>query len=143
MSFDQFVEAYLAKERPPYARIGRRSDFTTNQAGKLIVDHLFPYENPPCALQFLEQKLKRKITLKPVNASPKKICPSRLKAQQKQPPPSRSRRRPGSCDRSLFIKHRYGEIDKGGQTRHVCASSCHAGDRKRLAGEKMRQGLHI
>ena len=71
-SFDQFVEAYLKEDQPPFAKVGDQAGFVTDKKGELMVNHLFSYADLPVAVRFLERKLKREISLKRVNQSPKK-----------------------------------------------------------------------
>ncbi len=71
ISFDQFVEAYLSKERPPFANVGSQSQFVSDAAGKIIVTHLFQYEQLPTLLAYLDARLKTELVLPNLNRSPK------------------------------------------------------------------------
>lgn len=72
LSFDEFVAAYLSDTQPAYANVGSQARFVTDQSGDILINHLFSYADLNAAIQFLEQRLERQITLKPVNPSPKK-----------------------------------------------------------------------
>ncbi|MCD9149760.1 hypothetical protein [Pseudophaeobacter flagellatus] len=72
VSFNDFVSAYLSKDRPAYANIAQQSDFITDKNGALLVDHLYFYSDLPAALQFLEKRLQQTITLPLVNKSPQR-----------------------------------------------------------------------
>ncbi|MEM9434008.1 MAG: sulfotransferase family 2 domain-containing protein [Pseudomonadota bacterium] len=69
ISFDQFIEAYLLEERPPFANIGAQSQFVADAAGKIIVDRLFQYERMDDLLEFLSERLGTEVTLSRVNTS--------------------------------------------------------------------------
>ena len=69
MSFDAFVEGYIAKPRPGFADVGSQARFLSDKAGK-VVDRIFAYENQPEFLEFLEQRLAMTIRLDRENVSP-------------------------------------------------------------------------
>ena len=69
MSFEDFVEGYLADPRPTFANVGQQSRFLSHN-GKLAVDHLFRYEDMDALLAFLEDRLGCALTLPVVNISP-------------------------------------------------------------------------
>lgn len=70
ISFDSFVRAHL-KERPPaFADVGRQSRFVSNNRGKVIVDHLFAYDQLDELRRFLEAKLGHPIEPEARNTSP-------------------------------------------------------------------------
>lgn len=74
VSFEQFATEYLRphqKDRPPYARLGRQSEFLLDHDGKIAIDHIFRYESLPLLVDFLSQRLDHPITLKRTNVSPK------------------------------------------------------------------------
>jgi hypothetical protein len=70
LSFDQFVEAWLKRRPPEFARVGRQSTFVTDKSGQIGVDHLFTYEELDLAVAFLEQRLEVALTLPRRNVSP-------------------------------------------------------------------------
>ncbi|TVS05492.1 MAG: gamma-glutamyl kinase [Rhodobacteraceae bacterium] len=70
LSFDQFVEGYLAKTQPPYAAVGRQARFLTNPKTGDQVDQIWCYDAMPAFLRFLEERLQTDITLERVNTSP-------------------------------------------------------------------------
>ncbi|WP_212523289.1 gamma-glutamyl kinase [Actibacterium sp. MT2.3-13A] len=69
-SFDEFVEAYLSPAPPAFARVGSQARFASNKAGKVIVDHLFAYEDQDGLRRFLEQRLGVAIEPPARNVSP-------------------------------------------------------------------------
>jgi hypothetical protein len=71
MDFAQFVTGWLSDPEPEYARVGRQSRFVSNAQGKVIVDHLFRYEDMPQAVDFLEARLGVRLALGRHNLSPK------------------------------------------------------------------------
>ncbi|MDA0186271.1 MAG: sulfotransferase family 2 domain-containing protein [Proteobacteria bacterium] len=70
MDFAQFVTGWLSDPEPEYARIGRQSRFVANAEGKIIVDHLFRYEDLDQAVDFLQQRLGVTLDLARRNISP-------------------------------------------------------------------------
>ena len=71
MDFAQFVTGWLSDPEPEYARVGRQSRFVANAEGKIIVDHLFRYEDLGQAVDFLQQRLGVTLDLGRRNISPK------------------------------------------------------------------------
>ncbi len=71
ISFETFVEGYLEKPQPEYAKVGRPTRFVAGRSGKPAVTHMFRYENIPGMVAFLEKRFRRKIRLPEVNVSPK------------------------------------------------------------------------
>ena len=69
ISFDDFVQAYLSDERPPFANVGSQAKFLEPRPNGTQVSHLFRYENPSPMLGFLESRLDRTIELEQVNVS--------------------------------------------------------------------------
>ncbi len=72
VSFDQFVEGYLATPRPAYANVGSPRKFVSNGQGKVAVRHLFQYEQLDKAATFLEERLETPVKLGRENVSPKR-----------------------------------------------------------------------
>ena len=70
MDFAQFVTGWLSDPEPEYARVGRQSRFVANAEGKIIVDHLFRYEDLGQAVDFLQQRLGVTLDLGRRNISP-------------------------------------------------------------------------
>ena len=70
MDFAQFVTGWLSDPEPEYARVGRQSRFVANAEGKIIVDHLFRYEDLGKAVDFLQQRLGVTLDLGRRNISP-------------------------------------------------------------------------
>ena len=71
MDFAQFVTGWLSDPEPEYARVGRQSRFVANAEGKIIVDHLFRYEDLDQAVDFLQQRLGVTLDLGRRNISPR------------------------------------------------------------------------
>lgn len=71
MNFAQFVTGWLSEPEPEYARVGRQSRFVSNAEGKVIVDHLFRYEEMEKAVAFLQMRLGITLDLGRRNVSPK------------------------------------------------------------------------
>lgn len=69
VSFDQFVEAYLAEEPPAFAAVGSQARFLTHPKTTETVDHLFQYTAFAEFKGFLEDRLGQTVTLDRVNAS--------------------------------------------------------------------------
>ena len=69
ITFDAFVQAYLAKDRPPYADVGRQGAFLKPHEGR-GADRIFPYERIDSFVEFLEDRLNCEISLPRLNVSP-------------------------------------------------------------------------
>lgn len=69
MSFEAFVEGWLADPRPPFADVGSQARFLGWQGG-LGVDRLFRYEALDSFIAFLEDRLRCEIVLPKINVSP-------------------------------------------------------------------------
>jgi len=69
MTFDTFVERWLADEKP-VAEIGRQSRVVADGNGQIGVDHLFRYDRLDDLVRFLEKRIGTKIELERRNASP-------------------------------------------------------------------------
>lgn len=88
-SFDQFVEGYLQEEQPDYSSVGSQAKFVSDSQGRIGISHLFPYERLDMLSAFLENRLRRKLTLKRLNTSPKaelKLSPALLSRLEQQYP---------------------------------------------------------
>lgn len=70
LSFDAFIEGYLAEPQQPFAAVGRQARFLTHPKNGTKVDHIFRYEAMPAFVAFLEHRLGLPITLDRVNTSP-------------------------------------------------------------------------
>lgn len=70
LSFADFVEGWLSEPEPEFARIGRQSRFVSSPEGRVIVDHLFRYEELDRAIAFLEARLEVTLDLPRRNVSP-------------------------------------------------------------------------
>jgi hypothetical protein len=71
MSFETFVEGYLAKPQPEYAKVGRPTRFVAGMSGTPAVTHMFRYENIPGMVAFLETRFGERIRLPKANVSPR------------------------------------------------------------------------
>ncbi|MEJ5217183.1 gamma-glutamyl kinase [Cognatishimia sp. D5M38] len=69
ISFDEFVQAYLSDDRPPFANVGSQAKFLEPRPNGTQVSHLFRYEDPARMLAFLSERLGREISLDQVNVS--------------------------------------------------------------------------
>jgi len=72
VTFDTFVAEYASDEPAVYARIGSPPRFIRDNDGRVMVDHLFQYEQLELAVSFLEDRLSTKIDLPLRNVSPAK-----------------------------------------------------------------------
>lgn len=70
LSFAEFVEGWLTDSPPEFARIGRQSSFVSSDDGRVIVDHLFRYEDMARVVQFLEKKIGVRLDVPRRNISP-------------------------------------------------------------------------
>ncbi|MCV2891977.1 gamma-glutamyl kinase [Lentibacter sp. XHP0401] len=70
ISFETFVEAYLAADRPAYANVGAQSKFVEARPNGTSINHFFRYENLDACIAYLQDRLEIEITLPKVNVSP-------------------------------------------------------------------------
>ncbi|MBI6630485.1 sulfotransferase family 2 domain-containing protein [Pontibaca salina] len=70
ISFDDFVQAYLAPTQPGFANIGSQAKFLEPQHNGTAVTHLFRYEQPDQLRTFLEDRLGVSLRLERENVSP-------------------------------------------------------------------------
>jgi hypothetical protein len=71
VSFDTFVNGYLDKNQPSFAKLGSQAKFLTSKTQEPLVNHLFQYEQFPRLIRFLNQRLDINIKLDRKNVSPK------------------------------------------------------------------------
>ncbi len=69
VSFDDFVEAYMQKEQPPFANVGSQSNFVEPSPNGTGVLRLFRYEDQEALIAFLEERLSLKLDLSRSNVS--------------------------------------------------------------------------
>lgn len=72
LSFDQFVDGYLAEPQPAFAAVGQQARFLTHPKTGETVTHLYRYDAMSEFVAFLGQRLATTITLGRLNVSPEK-----------------------------------------------------------------------
>ena len=70
ISFDDFVQSFLSKDPPPFAKLGTQWRFLSGRNGQVLVDHLFAYEKPLALHDFLQERFHDSPILPVKNASP-------------------------------------------------------------------------
>lgn len=70
LSFDDFVDAYAAGDRPAFANVGEQSKFVEPRPNGTHVTHLFRYEEQGALIGFLENRLGTRLDLPRRNVSP-------------------------------------------------------------------------
>ena len=70
MSFDDYVQAVVAPNPPEHAQVGSQFKFLTDHKGKVLVTHLFDYDNQTGLVAFLSGKLGCDVRLGRHNVSP-------------------------------------------------------------------------
>lgn len=70
MSFDTFVAEYASDDPAPWARVGYPPRFIRDNDGRVMVDHLFQYEQMDKVVTFLEDRLRLTLELPRRNVSP-------------------------------------------------------------------------
>lgn len=70
VSFDEFVGAYISKDKPSFANVGSQAKFLEPRPNGTSVTHMFRYEDQPKLIGFLERRLGREIDLTRENVSP-------------------------------------------------------------------------
>ncbi len=69
LSFDAFVEGYLADPQPEFANVGSQGRFLVPERGP-GADRLFRYDDMASFVRFLEDRLDCEITLPRLSVSP-------------------------------------------------------------------------
>ena len=75
MSFDQFIRDAISDNPPPHAGVGSQYSFLCDAKGRLLVHHLFAYEQMHIMIDFLQDRLGTKIELERRNVSPQVDAP--------------------------------------------------------------------
>jgi len=75
LSFDQYVEGILAPDPPEFAMAGSQHYFATGKKGRILVDHLFIYEDYARPIAFIEKKLGTTLDMQRRNVSPEVDAP--------------------------------------------------------------------
>lgn len=70
ISFDTYVREVISDAPPPRAQIGSQFNFLTDGKETVMAEHVFAYENQSGFRQFMADRLKTEVTLKPKNVSP-------------------------------------------------------------------------
>jgi len=72
MTFDAFIEAVMADDPPPPARIGRQSRFICGEHGtEPLVDRVFPFDRLDRVGAYLSDRFDVEVTLPRMNVSPR------------------------------------------------------------------------
>lgn len=74
MSFEQFVEGYVARPQPAYADVGAQSRFLAGRKPGQQIEHLFAYERMEDFVAFMSGRLGCALSLPRVNVSPPADC---------------------------------------------------------------------
>lgn len=69
MTFEDFIEEYLADDRKPRANIGNQFSFCSDESGQNIVKHLIEFGNLPVLADFIQTRIGLETTLPHLNAS--------------------------------------------------------------------------
>lgn len=70
IEFNQFVDAYLSDDVPPYAEVGRQSRFVEAPNGGPSLTYAYRYENLPGLIRFLSDRVGVAPTVERLNVSP-------------------------------------------------------------------------
>ncbi|MEM6577540.1 MAG: gamma-glutamyl kinase [Pseudomonadota bacterium] len=70
ITFEAFIEGYLAKPRPAFAQVGSQAKFLESQKNGTAVTHLFRYDDQAGLQSFLDNRLNRPVQPARRNASP-------------------------------------------------------------------------
>ena len=71
VSFDEFLLEYCKEDRKPFANVGSQAKFLEPRPNGTKVNHLFRYDHQEALIDFLQERLERKIDLGQHNVSPK------------------------------------------------------------------------
>lgn len=72
ISFSEFVEAYMSRERPSFANVGSQFSFVKNANNEIGVEKVFLYENLERFTQYMSRKLGRALKVGRMNVSPRR-----------------------------------------------------------------------
>lgn len=70
LSFDDFLDGYLADEQPEFARVGNQSEFVRNRKGAIGVTRIYRFDALPILRRDLEDIFLAAIEIPHVNAAP-------------------------------------------------------------------------
>ncbi|QFT59034.1 hypothetical protein FIU94_09360 [Sulfitobacter sp. THAF37] len=70
ITFDAYVREVISDAPPPRAQIGSQFNFLTDGRETVMAEHVFAYENQTGFRQFMSDRLKTDVKLKPKNVSP-------------------------------------------------------------------------
>lgn len=70
ISFDDFVAAWLNRNRPTFADVGSQANFLSDEAGNCCVDRLFRYDRLDRLVTHLEDRLETRLDIPRANISP-------------------------------------------------------------------------
>jgi len=73
VSFLEFVEAYVSKNKPAFADVGCQYDMLRNEAGENGVEKVFCYNQVNVFVDYMSAKVGKKLILGSENVSPKSI----------------------------------------------------------------------
>lgn len=71
ISFNEFCEAFLSKNRPAYAKIRTQFNFLKDNTGQKGEIKIFKYENLEEIKKYFEEKIGKKLKIPVLNISPK------------------------------------------------------------------------
>jgi hypothetical protein len=75
MDFEDYVRAVISDDPPPAARIGSQQAFLCGPRGRLLVEHLFAYDQSARMQDFFAERMGTDITFKQINVSKKVAAP--------------------------------------------------------------------
>lgn len=73
VSFVEFIEAYVVKDKPDFADVGCQYDMLRNEVGENGVDRIFCYDQILTFVDYMSQKVGKTLVLGSENVSPKSI----------------------------------------------------------------------
>jgi hypothetical protein len=80
ISFEEFIAAYVATQRPAYANLGTQFDFVRTDSGEVGLDKIFLYEKLDELVAYLSSKTGQRFVLPRKNVSPRGKIRTRLGA---------------------------------------------------------------
>jgi len=79
VTFDKFIDAYLADPQPEFARVGSQADFLAGEdAVGTGVDQLFAFEDLALLVDWLSDRIGVPLWLRAINVSPGRVYKSNL-----------------------------------------------------------------
>lgn len=76
VEFSEFIQAYMSPNPPSYANVSSQFGFVRDQNHQVGIDTIFRYENIEDFVEYMSQRIGKKLRITNLNTSPKKVYKS-------------------------------------------------------------------